>query len=90
MDKGTIVRSSVLLLALVNQFLVILGKSPLPIDGETMEQLVSLLFTVVSSMWAWFKNNYITGRGMKQKEVLRKNGLLAGEKAQNQESGSHY
>lgn len=70
MDKGTIIRTGVLLLALVNQFLVMFGKSPLPIDSEVLEQAVSFIFTLVTSVVAWFKNNYVTKTGMKQKEII--------------------
>ncbi|HLS08068.1 phage holin [Lentibacillus sp.] len=88
MDKGTIVRSAVLVLALVNQFLVIIGKSPLPIDGEQFEQTVSFIFTAVTSVWAWFKNNYVTKTGKDQKKVLMQNGLVAGMKDNRTNTGS--
>ncbi|WP_077325051.1 phage holin [Virgibacillus siamensis] len=76
MDKGTIIRSVVLALALLNQVLVIFGKSPLPFSQEEMEQGISVLFTVITSLVAWFKNNYVTDKGRKQKSVLGDNGLL--------------
>ncbi|WP_099157869.1 phage holin [Virgibacillus ndiopensis] len=75
LDKGTIVRTAALLLALVNQMLVIYGKSPLPIDSELIEQFVASLFTIISAVVAWFKNNYVTKTGEKQRELLQKNGL---------------
>ncbi|HVI21356.1 MAG TPA: phage holin, partial [Bacillus sp. (in: firmicutes)] len=31
--------------------------------------------TSVTAIIAWFKNNYLTVKGKKQKEVLQKNGL---------------
>jgi SPP1 family holin len=76
MDKGTIIRTSILLLALVNQMLVIFGKSPLPIASETLEQVISATFTTISALITWFKNNYITKRGIEQREVLREKGLI--------------
>ena len=38
---GTIARTAVLLLALTNQMLSAMGKSPLPIESTTVEQLVT-------------------------------------------------
>jgi SPP1 family holin len=76
MDKGTVIRTSVLFLALMNQILVIFGKSPLPIDSETLEQLIASLFTTITALIAWYKNNYITKRGKEQRETLREKGLI--------------
>lgn len=80
MDKGTIIRTAALFLALVNQCLVLLGKSPLPIDSELVEQLIAIIFTSVTSLVAWYKNNYVTRNGHKQKELLKANGLTAKER----------
>lgn len=70
MDKGSLIRTLVLAIALINQLLTASGKSPLPIEDETVDLLVSSTFTVVVSIWTWWKNNYISKKGLKQKEVL--------------------
>ncbi|WP_174616433.1 phage holin [Virgibacillus ihumii] len=75
LDKGTVIRTIVLALALFNQILVIFGKSPLPFNGEELEQIVSAVFTVISSLVAWYKNNYITEKGKKQKMAIKNAGL---------------
>ncbi|WP_430790480.1 phage holin [Virgibacillus flavescens] len=75
MDKGTIIRTIVLVVALINQMLVMWGRSPLPIENDDLELLLTGVFTVVASLVAWFKNNYVTAKGGKQKEVLKKSGL---------------
>ena len=74
-DKGTAIRTIVLAIALVNQFLAAFGLTEIP--GTTDEQIlvISTIFTAASAVVAWFKNNYVTVKGMKQKEVLKKNGL---------------
>ena len=74
-DKGSTVRTIVLAIALINQFLAALGLTTIP--GTTDEQIlvISTLFTAATAIVAWFKNNYITAKGIKQKEVLKKNGL---------------
>lgn len=76
MDKGTILRTVTLLLALANQVLVLFDKSPLPISDAVLEQLISTILTVISSMVAWFGNNYVTKKGKKQQELLKQHGLL--------------
>ncbi|CDQ40312.1 MULTISPECIES: phage holin [Virgibacillus] len=80
MDKGTVFRTIALLIALTNQILVIFGKSPLPINSELLEELMSVVFTIGTAVIAWFKNNYVTRNGAKQKQILHAHGLAASSK----------
>ena len=57
---GTIARTAVLLLALTNQMLSAMGKSPLPIESTTVEQLVTAGITTIAALGAWCKNNSFT------------------------------
>lgn len=57
---GTLARTACLLLALLNQVLCAIGKSPLPIESETLNQLVTSGITVVAALIAWWKNNSFT------------------------------
>jgi SPP1 family holin len=75
MDKGSIIRTIVLFVALANQFLVMNGMSPLPIADAQIEMVGSTLFTIVVSLITWYKNNYITKKGQAQKVVLKRNNL---------------
>lgn len=59
-EKGTIVRTVVLAVALVNQGLTISGHNPLPFTNEEVGQGVSMILTVGASLWAWWKNNSFT------------------------------
>jgi SPP1 family holin len=59
-EKGTIVRTVVLAVALVNQGLTISGRNPLPFTNEEVGQGVSMVLTVGASLWAWWKNNSFT------------------------------
>ncbi|MDO4170319.1 MAG: phage holin [Lachnospiraceae bacterium] len=59
-SKGTVVRTSVLVLAIANNALALAGKSPLPIDDDTVSNVVSFLFTTASALAAWWKNNSFT------------------------------
>lgn len=75
MDKGTIVRTVVLFLVLINQLLVSTGLNPIPGTEEQWGEIVSTIITAIVASWAWFKNNYVTTKGKKQREVLKKEGL---------------
>lgn len=68
----TIVRLVVLVMALVNQALAASGHSPLPFTDEEITELVSVVFTVAASAWAWWKNNSFTKAAIEADEVLRK------------------
>lgn len=59
-DKGTIIRTAVLFLAIINQILSVMGKSPLPIDSDQLTNLISTGFTTVTALIAWWKNNDFT------------------------------
>lgn len=81
-DKGTVVRTVLLFMALINQFLIMVGKPVLPISEdqvntltETLYLAFSMVFTLVTTLVAWYKNNYVTETGKKQKEVLKQKGL---------------
>ncbi|APT45127.1 phage holin [Bacillus safensis] len=81
-DKGTVVRTVLLFIALINQALIMFGKPVLPISedqvtslAETLYLAFSMIFTLVTTLVAWFKNNYVTDKGKKQKEVLQQKGL---------------
>lgn len=74
---GTIARTAVLLLALTNQLLSAFGKSPLPIESATVEQLVTAGITTVAALIAWWKNNSFT------KEAIAADKLFASLRQEN-------
>ena len=59
-SAGTVARTAALLLALTNQLLSALGKPVLPIESETVEQLVTAGITSIAALVAWWKNNSFT------------------------------
>lgn len=69
-SAGTIARTLVLVLAIINQILSACGKSPLPIESETLEQLVTAGFTIVAALIAWWKNNSFTPNALKADALL--------------------
>lgn len=68
---GTIARTVILALALVNQCLSFAGISPIPVEDESITQLISLVFTVVSAVIAWWKNNSFTNAAIQADEALK-------------------
>lgn len=50
-------RTIVLLIALINQVLAILGKGKIEIAESDIYQICTLVFTFVSAIWSWWKNN---------------------------------
>lgn len=81
MTTGTIVRVIALLLALVNQWLVSFGYSPIPVDSEQLEMILSTGFTFVIAIWAAWKNNSVTA-GAKAADKVKdaiKDGVLSPE-----------
>ena len=57
---GTIARTIILFLALVNQLLSASGHAVIPIEDATVETLVSTAITIITALVAWWKNNSFT------------------------------
>ena len=73
MDKkvstATIVRTICLVVALANQLLCAFGKSPLPIDNEQLQQLVTSLITAAVAIINWWQNNSFTKEAIAADEL---------------------
>ena len=59
-SAGTVARTIILLLALVNQCLSMAGIQIIPIADEDINAIVSTLWTVIAAVVAWWKNNSFT------------------------------
>lgn len=59
-SKGTIIRTALLVLAIINNVLALFGKAPLPVTNEQLELIISTVFTVVMAVINWWKNNSFT------------------------------
>lgn len=68
----TIVRTVLLVMALINQLLSAFGHTVLPIEDAQVEVIISTTITVVMSMWAWWKNNSFTKAAIAADEVMEK------------------
>lgn len=71
MDKFTLIRTIVLVVALINQSLVLVGYSPLPFDDAQVENAVTIVFSVVASLLAWWKNNSLTKEAKEADKYLK-------------------
>ena len=69
--SGTIARTIILVLALLNQILTATGHSVINISDESINTLISTGFTIVTAVIAWWKNNSFTQSALKADEVMR-------------------
>lgn len=63
-------RTLVLVLALISQLAVILGKRTEAIDIDQWQEYVTYIFTVGASIVAWWKNNSFTKNAQEADKVL--------------------
>ena len=62
-SKGTLIRTIILALALVNQVLAMLDISPLNIADDDIS-------TIIAAVLAWWKNNSFTDAAIKADEFM--------------------
>lgn len=77
MTKGTIVRTIVLFVALLNQILVSFGKSPIPLDeamindiAVQLDVLLASIFTAGAAIVAWWKDNDVRKETIEKKKRI--------------------
>ena len=70
-SAGTIARTIVLALALINQLLTVTGHAVLPITDEQVNTLVSTIWTVAAAVVAWYKNNSISAAAIEADAVMK-------------------
>lgn len=80
-DAGTLTRTILIVLALINQGLVIAGKETLPFTDEQITQVISFVFTVATALLAWWKNNNFTAAAKEAQEYA--NAMKQTKKAPN-------
>ena len=66
---GTIARTAVLVVSLLNVLLNAFGKNPLPFSDDEVYTTVSTV-AVAASLAAWWKNNSFTKAALKADETL--------------------
>lgn len=72
MDKQSIIRFSLAVLGLLQ--LLLSQFFGIQISDETIQATVDVISAIVVT-WAMWKNNYLTSKGKKQKQELKKKGL---------------
>jgi len=75
LNKGTWIRTAVLVVALVNQGLVMAGWDTLPWTDEGIQLFITGAFTVVASAVAWWKDNSVTKKAIENEKYLKRKGL---------------
>ena len=72
LDKQSIIRFSLAVLGLLQ--LLLSQFFGIQISDETIQATVDVISAIVVT-WAMWKNNYLTSKGKKQKQELKKKGL---------------
>lgn len=70
-SAGTIARTIVLALALINQILTTFGYNVIDISDETVNTFISTIFTIVAALIAFWKNNSFTKEALEADELLK-------------------
>ncbi len=63
-------RTLVLVLALISQLCVILGKRTEAIDIDRWQEYVTYAFTVGASIWSWWQNNSFTNKAQEADKLI--------------------
>ncbi len=71
-SAATVARTAVLLLALTNQVLSALGRPMLPIESQTVEQLITAGITTVAALVSWWNNNSFTAEAIQADEEFNR------------------
>lgn len=71
LDAGTVARTIVLFIALLNQIFAISGIAVLDINENDVYQLVSLFFTVGSALVSWWKNNSFSEEAIEGDKLMK-------------------
>lgn len=64
-------RTIVLLLALISQLCVLLGKKSNAINVDQWQEYVTYILTVIGSVWSWWKNNSFSEKAQKADKMLK-------------------
>ena len=66
----TWVRTAVLVLALINQALVMFGITKNEIELEQWTEYASYIFTAITAIWSWWKYNSFTDKAQEADSIV--------------------
>jgi len=70
-EKGTIARTVVLVVALINQALAMFGKEILPFAEDDIYTAVTTILTLGATVWAGWKNNSFTAAAIEADKYMK-------------------
>lgn len=70
-EKGTWVRTIVLMVTIINLLLRQFGFDVLPFTEEEVGNAISVVLVAISSIVAWWKNNSFTGKAQAADRIMR-------------------
>lgn len=68
---GTWVRLALLIAALINMSLKVLGADGISVGNETVEKAVTVIIMVITALMAYWKNNSFTEAAIAADEVMQ-------------------
>ena len=71
-DKQTIIRTVILIIALINAILQMFDIKTLPIDNELVNDAVSVVILLAGAISSWWKNNSFSEKARLADEYLKK------------------
>lgn len=71
MKPETIARTIVAAVALLNAVMVMIGKTPLDLDENTIYVVCSGVAVIITTIWAWWKNNSFTPEAIAADRMMR-------------------
>ena len=70
-SAGTLARTIILALALINQILTATGHNVINISDEDVNMLISTIFTILAAIVAWWKNNSYSQSAIAADEYMK-------------------
>ena len=70
-ESAVIARTVAMVIALLNNCLLMAGIPVIPIEDETINEVVSGLFLIGTTVWAWWKNNSFTKAAQAGDETMK-------------------
>lgn len=70
-DKQTIIRTVILVIALINAILQMFGIKTLPIDNELVNDAVSVIILLAGAISSWWKNNSFSEKARLADEYMK-------------------